>query len=72
VGAKRSLAAFAQTCLAFSEPALHALWYELYDLLPLVQCMPRDLWKLESSGHWQGKKLVHLFSSISCAVADAI
>jgi hypothetical protein len=61
VGAKRSLAAFAQTRLAFSEPALDALWYELHSLIPLVQCMPCDLWKLDQ------EKLVNLFSSISCA-----
>jgi hypothetical protein len=70
MGAKRSLAAFAQTCLVFSEPALDALWYELHGLLPLVRCMPCDLWKLES--HSPRKALVHLLFSISCAVADAI
>jgi hypothetical protein len=70
VGAKRSLAAFAQTCSAFSEPALDALWYELHDVLPLVQCMPRDLWELQSIRLSQ--TLVHLVFSVSCAVADDI
>jgi hypothetical protein len=65
--AKRSLAVFARTCLAISEPALDILRYELHDLLPLVQCMPCDLWKLES-----GMELVLSFSSIYCTVADAI
>jgi hypothetical protein len=53
-----SLAAFAQTCLVFSEPALNALWYELYDLQPLVKCMPRDLWEVEYIGQSQTEKLV--------------
>jgi hypothetical protein len=44
VCAKKSLAGLAQTCLAFREPALDALWYELHGLLPLVRCMPQDLW----------------------------
>jgi hypothetical protein len=59
VSAEASLAAFAQTCLVFSEPALDALWYELYDLQPLVKCMPRDLWEVEYIGQSQEEKLVH-------------
>ena len=67
MAANSSLAKLAQTCLAFSEPALNALWYELDDLLPLIQCMPCDLWSIG-----EGEIVVHLISSISCAVADDI
>ncbi|EIW85496.1 hypothetical protein CONPUDRAFT_150305 [Coniophora puteana RWD-64-598 SS2] len=36
---KKALAALAQTCRAFSEPALDALWRELDSLLPLLECL---------------------------------
>jgi hypothetical protein len=52
VKAQKSLAALAQTCWALSEPSLDALWYELHNLLPLVKCMPPDLWELKSGQHW--------------------
>jgi hypothetical protein len=51
--AKKSLAALARTCVALCEPALDVLWYELSDLLPLVKCMPSDLWRLEFWGYWE-------------------
>ena len=43
---RKALARFAQTCSRLREPALDALWYDLDSLIPLIQCMPRDLWKL--------------------------
>ncbi|KAF5376488.1 hypothetical protein D9615_008647 [Tricholomella constricta] len=39
------LAALARTCRTFSEPAQDGLWYEIGDLIPLIKCMPEDLWK---------------------------
>ena len=70
VGARKSLAALAQTCLAISEPALDSLWYEIHDIIPLVKCMPPDLWRLDIDG--ERKKLVNLFSSSSCTLADDV
>ena len=41
-----TLIALAITCKAFQHPALDILWKDLDDpLLPLVQCLPRDLWE---------------------------
>ncbi|EIW83411.1 hypothetical protein CONPUDRAFT_143318, partial [Coniophora puteana RWD-64-598 SS2] len=37
-----SLACFARTCRAFSEPALDALWMSLDSFLPLVSILPED------------------------------
>ena len=34
------LATLARTCRAFKEPALDALWEELYNLSPLARCLP--------------------------------
>ncbi|KAF5376500.1 hypothetical protein D9615_008661 [Tricholomella constricta] len=39
------LAALARTCRTFSEPAQDGLWYEIGNLIPLIKCMPEDLWK---------------------------
>jgi hypothetical protein len=44
VWAREPLARLARTCQALREPALDALWYELHGLIPLVKCMPKDLW----------------------------
>ncbi|KAF8547266.1 hypothetical protein OG21DRAFT_1425191, partial [Imleria badia] len=35
-----TLAALAQTCRTFKEPALDELWGTLDDLTPLAQCLP--------------------------------
>jgi hypothetical protein len=40
-----SLAGFATTCRAISEPALDVLWHEQSSLAPLLRCMPSDLWE---------------------------
>jgi hypothetical protein len=40
-----SLAALARTSHIFSESALNALWSGLADIVPLLQCMPSDLWE---------------------------
>ncbi|KAF8124937.1 hypothetical protein EV363DRAFT_1177218 [Boletus edulis] len=34
------VAALARTCRAFKEPALDVLWEELFELSPLVRCVP--------------------------------
>jgi hypothetical protein len=39
-----SLAALARTSRTFSEPALNAIWCGLPTLVPLLRCMPSDLW----------------------------
>jgi hypothetical protein len=64
MGAQKSLAALAQTCLSLSEPALDALWYELHDIVPLVQCMPRDLWMVSYSANRRRSNLVRSYPSI--------
>jgi len=40
-----SLAALARTSHIFSESALNALWSSLADIVPLLRCMPSDLWE---------------------------
>jgi hypothetical protein len=40
-----SLAAFAITCRAISEPALDVLWHTQYSIAPLLRCMSSDLWE---------------------------
>jgi hypothetical protein len=40
-----SLAALAGTSHIFSECALNALWSGLTDIVPLLRCMPSDLWE---------------------------
>ncbi|RDB14893.1 hypothetical protein Hypma_016465 [Hypsizygus marmoreus] len=40
----KSLAALAETCRDFHEPALDTLWGDLNTLEPLIRCMPDDLW----------------------------
>ena len=44
-------AALARTCKAFKEPALDMIWAELYDLTPLVRCLPEELWVVNEPEH---------------------
>ena len=39
-----TLAAFAVTCQAISEPALDVLWHTHGSIIPLLRCMSDDLW----------------------------
>jgi hypothetical protein len=39
-----TLAAFAVTCQAISEPALDVLWHTHESIIPLLRCMSDDLW----------------------------
>ena len=41
LGVGTDLVALARTCRMFKEPALDVLWWELYDLSPLAQCLPK-------------------------------
>ncbi|GLB38758.1 hypothetical protein LshimejAT787_0506230 [Lyophyllum shimeji] len=43
----KCLAAFLRTCRAFHEPALSIVWSNVDSLVPLLKCMPRDLWMIE-------------------------
>ncbi|KAH7911708.1 hypothetical protein BJ138DRAFT_1179323 [Hygrophoropsis aurantiaca] len=45
---KRTLAALARTCQTFTEAALNVLWCDLRSFAKLIQCMPQDLWTVES------------------------
>jgi len=40
-----ALAMLARTSRTFSEPALDPLWNGLGSILPLLRCMPSDLWE---------------------------
>ncbi|KAJ7671224.1 hypothetical protein B0H17DRAFT_1209079 [Mycena rosella] len=42
-----TLVALAQTCQALQPPALSVLWRDQSDLMPLLKCLPSDLWELE-------------------------
>lgn len=39
----------ALTCHATSESALDALWHTIYDIIPLIRCMPDDLWTVTNA-----------------------
>ncbi|EGN94131.1 hypothetical protein SERLA73DRAFT_188726 [Serpula lacrymans var. lacrymans S7.3] len=41
-----TLAVLARTCRVFSEPALDILWRKQTSLIPLLKCLPQDLWIL--------------------------
>ncbi|KAH7919409.1 hypothetical protein BV22DRAFT_1023044, partial [Leucogyrophana mollusca] len=45
----RGLCVLARTCRAFQEMALDLLWETLNSVGPLVQCLPRDVWKRAES-----------------------
>ncbi|KAH9834024.1 uncharacterized protein C8Q71DRAFT_909059 [Rhodofomes roseus] len=40
----------ALTCRAFYEPAMDLVWSLQYELINLVKCLPRDLWRVSGSG----------------------
>ncbi len=42
---KRTLFQLCLSCKALMEPALDLLWYELDDLVPLMRCLPLDLYE---------------------------
>ncbi|KAF8066940.1 hypothetical protein FPV67DRAFT_1416743 [Lyophyllum atratum] len=44
-----TLAVLARTCRLFYEPALDRIWMNLDGIVPLIKCMPSDLWKLAPS-----------------------
>jgi len=39
-----SVASLAITCQAFKEISLNAIWRDQANLVPLIKCMPADLW----------------------------
>ena len=39
------LAAFARTCRAVHEQALDRLWHTQTSIIPLLRCMPDDVWE---------------------------
>ncbi|KAF8414787.1 hypothetical protein L210DRAFT_2863919 [Boletus edulis BED1] len=45
------VAALARTCRAFKEPALDVLWEELFELSPLVRCVPKASHQLSSESY---------------------
>lgn len=42
-----ALARLARTCRAFNNVALDVLWETLDSFVWLIQCLPRDLWKID-------------------------
>lgn len=44
-----TLAALARSCKALHEPAVHSLWADLSNLVPLVKCFPDDSWTVEDN-----------------------
>jgi len=76
-----TLAAFAATCRAISEPALDALWRMQLSLVPLLRCMAPDLWEgreaengtiylVRCSGFGSTLNLIHLFFASSIYVGQ--
>ena len=44
---RATLAALARTCKTFSDPALDSLWYSQSSVIPLIKCLPSDVYILE-------------------------
>ncbi|KAJ7625263.1 hypothetical protein DFH06DRAFT_741360 [Mycena polygramma] len=44
IGGKKEVYRLALTCKAFSEPALDAVWQEIYNMMDLIYLLPLDLW----------------------------
>ncbi|KAF7791367.1 hypothetical protein EIP86_002381 [Pleurotus ostreatoroseus] len=44
-----ALAALARTCRVVSSPALDQLWADLHSLLPILRCLPPELWSVKSA-----------------------
>jgi hypothetical protein len=42
---KTTLASLARTRQDISEAALDVLWHSIYNVGPLIRCMPEDLWE---------------------------
>ena len=42
---RRTVLALALTCHGFKDTALDVLWYTQTSLVPLIKCMPSDLWR---------------------------
>lgn len=34
----------ARTCSALYEPSMNVLWHTLYDMSPVLKCLPPNLW----------------------------
>ncbi|KAH7930244.1 hypothetical protein BV22DRAFT_66416 [Leucogyrophana mollusca] len=45
---RKTLAALARTCRAFTETALDVQWRHLDFFVRVIQCLPRDLWNLDA------------------------
>jgi hypothetical protein len=56
-----TLAAMAQSCRTFEEPALSILWRWLGSLKPVMGCLPGDLWA-EQSG---ARTMVNLVDALT-------
>jgi hypothetical protein len=41
---KRDVVALATTCKTFRDPALQIVWSEIRSLVPLIRCLPSDIW----------------------------
>jgi hypothetical protein len=61
-----TLAAFAATCRAISEPALDTLWHTQSTIAPLLRCMPSDLWE-GAEVEEAGSPLVFHLHKLDCA-----
>ena len=42
---RTTLLSLSVSCLAISDSALNALWYNIPSIVPLIRCMPDDLWE---------------------------
>lgn len=44
------VAKLARTCKALAEPCLDVLWRTQHSLVPLIMCLPSDVWELTNRG----------------------
>lgn len=47
---RRTMLAVALTCHGFNGVALNVLWHTQTSLVPLIKCMPDDLWRESPAG----------------------
>ena len=48
----KTIFTFSLTCKAACGFALDALWYKMSSLVPLLKCLPDDVWRQGEAGTW--------------------
>ena len=65
--ANATAAALAYCCKSFEEPVLDALWEKQERLIPLLKCIPQDVWE-EEYGEFVSPPTVSSFLLLNCLI----